>query len=93
MDNLENQSWDASVLLYGGMNVYRDVMKIQRGPCFWWTFCRKKTKFTKHCQLFLRLFTGGRLHYRDNRCCFCDIDVQDKVSHYLFTMHRIARKP
>ncbi len=44
MENLENQSWDASVLLHGGMNVYRDVMKIQRGPWFWWTFCRKKTK-------------------------------------------------
>ncbi len=41
-----------------------------------------------HCQLFLRLPTGGRLHDRDNsqhRCCLCDIDVQDKVRHYLFT--------
>ncbi len=38
MENLENQSWEASVLLYGGMNVYRDVMKIQRGLCFWWKF-------------------------------------------------------
>ncbi len=88
MQNLENQSWEASVLLYGGMNVYRDVMKIQRGPWFWWKFCRKKPKFTKHCQLFLRLLTGGRLHDRDNSqhiCCLCDIDVQDKVSHYLFT--------
>ncbi len=35
MENLENQSWEASVLLYGGMNVYRDVMEIQRGPWFW----------------------------------------------------------
>ncbi len=51
MENLENQSWEASVLLYGGMNVYRDVMK---------------PKFTKHCQLFLRLLTGGRLNNRDN---------------------------
>ncbi len=34
MDNLENQSWEASALLYGGMNMYRDVMKIQRGPWF-----------------------------------------------------------
>ncbi len=32
MENLENQSWEASVLLYGGVNVYSDVMKIQRGP-------------------------------------------------------------
>ncbi len=38
MENLENQSWEASVLLYGGMNVYRDVMKIQRGRWFWWNF-------------------------------------------------------
>ncbi len=66
----------------------KDVMKIQRGPWFWWKFCRKKPKFTEHCQLFLRLNTGGRLHDRDNsqhRCCLCDIDVKDKVSHYLFT--------
>ncbi len=86
-ENLENQSLEASVLLYGGMNVYRDVMKIQRGPWFWWKVCRKKPKFTKHCQLFLRLLTRDRLHDRDNtrhRCCLCDIDVQDKVSHYLF---------
>ncbi len=37
---------------------------------------------------FLRLLTEGRLHDRDNswlRCCLCDINVQDKVSHYLFT--------
>ncbi len=39
MENLENQSWEASVLLYGGMNVYRDVMKIQKGPWFWWKIC------------------------------------------------------
>ncbi len=25
MENLEHQSWEASVLLYCGMNVYRDV--------------------------------------------------------------------
>ncbi len=49
MENLENQYWEASLLLYGGMNVYRDVMKIQRGPWLWWKFCRKKPKFTKHC--------------------------------------------
>ncbi len=89
MENLENQSWEASVLLlYGGMNVYKDVMKIQRRPWFWSIFCRKKPKFTKHCQLFLRLLTVGRLHDRDNsqyRCCLCNTDVQDKVSHYLFT--------
>ncbi len=52
MENLENQSWEASVLLYGGMNVYRYVMKIQRGPWIWCKFCRKKPKFSKHCQLF-----------------------------------------
>ncbi len=87
MENLANQSCEASVLLYGGMNVYRVVMKMQRCPWFWWKFCRKKPKFTKHCQLFLRLLTGDRLHDRDNSrhiCCLCDIDVQDKVSHYLF---------
>ncbi len=66
MENLENQSWEASVLLYSGMNVYRDIMKIQRGPWFWWEFSRKKPKFTNQCQLFLRLLTGGRLHDRDN---------------------------
>ncbi len=66
MENLENQSWEASVLLYGRKNVYRDVMKIQRGSWFWWKFCRKKPKFTKHCQLFLRLLTWGRVHDRDN---------------------------
>ncbi len=38
MENLENQFWEASVLLNGGMNVYRDVMKIQRGRWFWWKF-------------------------------------------------------
>ncbi len=60
MENLENHSWEASVLLlYGGMNVYRDIMNIQRGPWFWWKFCRKKPNFTKHCQLFLRLLTGA----------------------------------
>ncbi len=78
MVNLENQSWEASVLLYVGMNVNMDGMKSQRGQWCWWKFCRKKRKFTKHCQLFLRLITGGRLHDRDNRqhrCCLCDIDV------------------
>ncbi len=39
IENLENQSWEASVLLYGGMNVYRYVMKIRKGPWFWWKFC------------------------------------------------------
>ncbi len=56
-------------------------MKIQRGPWFWWKLCRKKPKFTKHCQLFLRLLTGGRLHDRSNSRHRC---LQDKVSHYLF---------
>ncbi len=58
MENLENQSWEASVL-YGGINVYRDVMKIHRSGWFWWKVCRKKPKFTKHCQLFLRLIILG----------------------------------
>ncbi len=34
MENLENQFWEASVLLCGGMNVYRDVMKQQGRPWF-----------------------------------------------------------
>ncbi len=67
-------------------NVYRDVMKIQKGPWFWSKFCRKKSKFTKHCQLFLRLLTGDQLHDRDNSQHRCRLyDVRDKVSYYLFT--------
>ncbi len=27
MENLENQSWEASILLYDGMNLYRDIIK------------------------------------------------------------------
>ncbi len=34
MWNLENRSWETSVVLYGGMNIYRYVMKIQRCPWF-----------------------------------------------------------
>ncbi len=80
MENLENQSWEASVLLYGGMNVYRDVIKIQRGPWFWWKFCRKKPKFTKHCQLFLRLFSGAGYMIE----IIVDIDVA-----YVILMYKI----
>ncbi len=28
IDNLENQSWNASALLCGGMNVHKDVIEI-----------------------------------------------------------------
>ncbi len=31
MENLEHQSWEASVLLYCGMNVYRDVYREVHG--------------------------------------------------------------
>ncbi len=46
LENLENRSWEASVALYGSINVYRNVMKIQGGQWFWWKFVGSIVDYT-----------------------------------------------
>ncbi len=72
-----------------------DALKKIVGPQEWWKSCRKKPKITRHCQLFLRLLTGCRLHVRDDsqyKCCLCEIEVKDKAGHFLFTCTHLQQR-
>jgi hypothetical protein len=94
MEYCENKRWETTVLLYGNMNVYKAVMEV-KGIWFWWKFSMRYKKFTRPCQLFLRLLSGGILHERDTdrlKCCLCDEAISDKTSHVLFTCEQLVPK-
>ncbi len=60
----ERIRWEATTILYGNINVCREVMD-RKQVSFWWCFCRKKAVNTKQCIMFMTLLSCSRIHEED----------------------------
>ncbi len=88
--NYERIRWEATTIQYGNMNVYRKVMS-RKEIWFWWSFCRKKTVYTKECIMFIRLLSGSGIHEADisrSVCILCNETMKDRTANVLFQCNR-----
>ncbi len=79
--------WLMTCMLYGGMELYVEVMKNVEYQWIWWKVCKYNPQCTRGCMLLLKLLSGDCVHKIDDRrdkCCICKIEIRNKAEHILF---------